>query len=359
MQPNPEHIEQARGLNQAARQFLLSEPWEHIRESECFAFRDPDTLEQVFVSVRGDLDPCPGLAVFRGVEGYASMHRLGLRAIESLDERDILDVSGTFVVFRPLAELSARAMVPIESSGVEFDPAGLAPDFATYLPGHVPGGPTSEEIRLLTLALRLSCQLVEPVLENKLHLDCVDGRWIEFRHVHDRAACWWEASRTKCGFVQPSLFPPRPQPLDELNRARLQQLAERPDEIWEFDIVPVGMVQELAPEERWPILLMLLIVDRATGMPRHFEYIPAPVRYAQAAARLVSALLSIGARPAQMRVRDYRMRASIAAIAQAMDCKLITVRHLPALDVGHAVLRDLIRRDSAHRAGWARHCTDS
>ena len=355
MQPTPERIDQARGLNQAARKFLLSEPWEHIRESECFAFRDPDTLEQVFVSVRGGSDPCPGLAVFRGVEGYASMHRLGLRAIESLDERDMLDVSGTFVEFRPLASLPARALAPIEASGVEFEPDGLAPDFATYLPGYVPGGPTPEEIRLLTLALQLSCELIIPVIENYIHLERVDEHWVELRHVHGNEGCWWEAGRAKCEFVRPSQFPLQPQPLDELSRARLQRLPEMLDEIWEIDIVPVAMIQELGPEERWPILLMLLLVDRATGQPRIFEYIPAPVRYTNAAARLIQALESIGACPAQMRVRDYRLRACIALVAQAMGCKLITVRHMPALDHAHGVLRDVVRKGKAHSDGWARH----
>ena len=137
-------------------------------------------------------------------------------------------------------------------------------------------------------------------------------------------------------------WPPRrlqPHPIDELTVTRLQRLPFSGDEIWEIDFVPLTMVQELGPDERWPILVALLIVDRWTGRPRHVEQVPAPDRHASAGLRLARALLKIGARPAQMRVRDYRLRAGIAEVARAIGAKLITVRHLPAMDAAYDVLR--------------------
>ena len=197
MLPTAEHIQQARDLAHAARVYLDFEPWLHITEMDCFALRDPVTSEQVFLSVRGDLDPRPGLALFRGTDGLASMFRLGRTPLDALDEREMLDISGTFVEFRPMSSLPARALLPLAAAGVRFERDGLAPDFVTYLPGYVPGGPTSEEIRLLTLAMLESCHVTEAVVEGRTHLEPVDSWWIERRWLRNGESRWWEHVRAK------------------------------------------------------------------------------------------------------------------------------------------------------------------
>jgi len=343
MEPTAEHVRQARDLAHAARVYLDCEPWIFITEPECFALRDPATGEQVFLSVRGDSDPGPGLAMFRGTEGIDSMFRLRHAPLESLDEREMLDISGTFVEFRPMSSLPARARRPLAAGGELFERDGLAPDFMNYLPGYVPGGPTVEEIRLLTLAMHETCDVATAVVDGHLKLAPVDEGWIERRLFRNGDSSWWEHVRAKpdCAWPPKRLQPHR---IDELTVTRLERLPWLGDEIWEIDLVPLTMVQELGPDERWPIVLMLLIVDRSTGLPRHFERVRAPDRHAPAGPRLARALLEIGARPAQLRVRDQRLRAGIAEAARAIGAKLITVRQLPALDAAHDVLRALLPR---------------
>ena len=343
-----EHIHQVRDLAHAARVYLDFEPWEHITETECFALRDPATSEQVFVSVRGNSDPHPGLALFRGAEGMESMFRLRHAPLEFLDERGMLDISGTFVEFRPMSSLPARALRPLAVAGERFERDGLAPDFMTYLPGYVPGGPTVEEIRLLILAMRETCNVAEAVVEGHTRLETADGRWIERKLCRNGDSLWWEHVRAEPDFP---LSPGRlPQPIDELTLTRLQRLPRSQDELWEIDLVPDRMVERLGPDDRWPILLTLLIVDRATGVPRHFENVRAQDRYARAGGKLAQAFLEIGACPAQLRVRDWRLRAGIAVTAQAIGAKLITVQHLPALDAAFDVLRRL-RKCGPRRIG--------
>lgn len=349
MLPTAEHIQQACDLAHAARVYLDSEPWHHIAETECFALRDPATNEQIFLSVRGDSDPQPGLALFRGAEGLASMFRLRHTPLESLDEREMLDISGTFVEFRPMSSLPARALRPLAAAGEWFKGDGLAPDFMTYLPGYVPGGPTAEEIRLLIIAMRETCSVADAVVDGHARLEAVDGRWIERQLRRSGDSWWWEHVRAKpdCSWAPRRL---QPQPIDELTLARLQRLPRWQDEIWEIDLVPDTMVEELGPDERWPILLTLVVVDRATGQPRHYEDVRAQDRHARAGTRLAQALLEIGFRPDQLRVRDRRLRASIALVAQAIGARIVTVRHLPALDAAFDVLR-LIRMRDRDRSG--------
>jgi hypothetical protein len=339
MLPTAEQVRQARDLAHAARVYLDSEPWIFITEPECFALRDPATDEQVFLSVRGDSDPGPGLALFRGTEGFESMFRLRHRPLESLDEREMLDISGTFVEFRPMSSLPARALRPLAAAGDPFDRDGLAPDFMNYLPGYCPGGPTVDDIRLLTLALHEACDVATAVVEGHLKLAPVDERWIERRIFRNGESWWWEHVRAKPDYAWPPKRQQQRSSIDELTATRLERLPWSGDEIWEVDLVPLTMVQDLGPDERWPILLLQLIVDRSTGLPRHFERVPAPDRYAPAGLRLARAILEVGAKPSQLRVRDQRLRAGIADVARAIDAKLIAMRHLPALDAAHDVMR--------------------
>jgi hypothetical protein len=229
---------------------------------------------------------------------------------------------------------------PLEVSGETFERDGLAPTFFSYLPGYVPGGPTVEEIRLLTLGMQESCEVAMAVAIEDLRLEPVDERWIERRLLRNGDRWWWEHTRARAECRWPPC-PLEPQAIDELTAARLARLPLMGGEIWEVDLVPLTMVRKLSPEERWPILLALVIADRWTGMPRHLEQVPAPGRHASLGPRLARALLELGARPAQLRVRDHRMRAGLAGAARAIGAKLITVRQLPAVDVAHEALRGL------------------
>jgi hypothetical protein len=234
--------------------------------------------------------------------------------LPSLDEREMLDISGTFVEFRPMSSLPAHALRPLAAAGNTFEPDGLAPDFMTYLPGYVPGGPTVEEVRLLILALLEACNVAEAVVEGHVRLEPVDGRWIERKLCRNGDSCWWEHARAKPDCPWPPVRL-QPQPIDELTLVRLQRLPRAEDEIWEIDLVPDTRVEQLGPDERWPILLTMVIVDRTTGLPRHFEDVRAQDRHALAGGRLTRALLDIGLRPAQLRARDQRLRACIAEVA--------------------------------------------
>src|SRR5881394_3143799 len=231
MLPTAEHIQQARDLAHAARAYLDFEPWLHISEPECFALRDPATSEQIFLSVRGASDPQPGLALFRGTEGLNSMLELRYTPLGSLDERQMLDISGTFVEFRPMSSLPLRTLRPLAAAGVCFERDGLAPDFLNYLPGYVPGGPTEEDIRQLTLALHETCNVAMAVLEGHTRLEPTDDRWIERRLCRNGDSSWWEHVRARPDCPWPPERP-QPQPVDELTLTRLQRLPRSQDEIW-------------------------------------------------------------------------------------------------------------------------------
>ena len=265
------------------------------------------------------------------------MHRLMHAPLESLDEREMLEISGTFVEFQPMCLLPERAIPPLEAAGVQIQPNDLAPDFMNYLPGYVPGGPTVEEIRLLTLALQEAAAVTLDVVDDVVRLGTADQHWIERRLVRGETTRWEYAAVRQEVVLSPHHL--SGDPVDELTRARLRRLPRHFHEIWEIDLVPISLVQELSAHERWPIATALLVVDRKSGRMEHSEFLPAPSRYEGIGEVLARAFVTVGARPGQLRVRDDRLRARIAPVARALECKLITMRYLPALARAHESLR--------------------
>jgi hypothetical protein len=349
MMPTAEHVRQATALVHAALAYRDCEPWTVIAERECFALRDPVSHEQIFVSVRGHAGGWAGLALFRGSEGIQSMSMLMYAPLESLDEREVLDISGTFVELRPMCLLPERANAPLEAAGVRIPSNELAPDFMTYLPGYVPGGPTVEEIRLLTLALQQAAAVTLDVVDDIVRLGPTDRNWIERRLVRGETTRWEYVAVGQD--VVPSPHRLSGDPVDELTRARLSRLPRHFHEIWAIDLVPISMVLELSDRERWPIVVALLIVDRESGRTVHSELLPAPARYDGIGGVLARSFVTVGARPGQLRVRDYRLRARIAPVARALECKLISMRYLPALDEAHVALRAALNPPRGPAAG--------
>lgn len=349
MMPTAEHIRQASALVHAALAYRDLEPWHLITERQCFALREPVTNEQLFVSVRGHSDVWPGLALFRGAEGFHSMHRLMHAPLESLDEREMLEISGTFVEFQPMCLLPERAIRPLEAASVVIEPNALAPDFISYLPGYVPGGPTVEEIQLLTMVLQEVHAVTLDVVDDVVRLETTDQHWIEHRLVRSETPRWEYASVRR--EVDLSAHRPPPDLVDELTRARLRRLPRRLHEIWEIDLIPISRVRELSADERWPIVMALLIVDRDSGRMKHAKLLSAPTRYERIGEVLARAFVAVGARPGQLRVRDYWLRSRIAPVARALECKLITMRYLLALDDARESLRGALLPGPGPAAG--------
>jgi hypothetical protein len=323
---NPPSFATMKHLYEQAGELFALRPWDLLNEGQLILVRHPDQENFCYCSVMGAIGEVFSMHAYIGSEGYRMFRKVS-DGVET-DPAEFLATQNCvyveFVSRRDLYSPDRKLLAAVDHPSSK----GMgAPIFRSIRPGYHPWYVNAEEASLLVTCLRAviavcseiaragSAQYWQKPSAYPLFVATADSWWIEM--------------------VEPVL-PPEP----PLSPARI-----RPEEtasvrnrdypvrgILELDYF-VSLIAVGGKNERKACTAVALAVEAGSGIVYQAELASPQAAAGDVLAKaLIGAIRTTDAFPAEVRLRNARVKACIAPVAESLGLPLRVVSRLPALE---------------------------
>ncbi len=324
-------LEQWRRLYEVAGRVKEAAPWQWMLESDLFALQDPGTGELGFVSVMGNLGEHLAVANYPGALGYHGFWLMATGNDRNVEEEFFM-LPQLQASFEDRDQLNERDRDLIGALGLKYRGKQAWPLFRSYRPGYMPWHLEAHEADLLYWTLEQLLKvapryrgLARPARaripkEYPLRAPAVEGE----------AVTWRDG-------VAPAPDPPEHEIVIDLAPGLLESARRMAHGLREIEV-------DLSPQpfvvgergQRPQVPFMLMAVNVQSGMVLCTDLLTAErgieAMYGEAPGHLLAAIARLGARPATIAIRNWRLESVLAPIAPAIGAKLARKKRLPALD---------------------------
>lgn len=323
---NPPSFSAMEELYGMSGDFLALRPWELLEEDQLILVRHPEKDELCYCSIMGSAGEVFQMHAYIGAESYRSFRRLS-EGVETDPVEFLASVTSVSVEYVPKGELEASDRKLLTAMGHPTGRGVIAPMFRAIRPGYHPWFVTSEEAGILAACLRAVVALCSEVARSG-----AASYWSQPNvyplFIPDGDS--WRIEQFEPEVPAPAPFPPAHVEPEELAKLRGRDYAVRG--IIELDCFPT-MVAVGKRNERKACSAIALAVDAESGMILRPELAsPATPAGGMAAKLLIGVIRSSEAFPAEVRVRDSRLRDSLLPLAESLGLSIRLVRRLPALE---------------------------
>jgi len=319
-----------KALYDSAMDLFARQPWVRLTEDELVLVETPKSAELCFCSIMGALGEVRALYVYIGPEAFQTFQRLQQGDAMTVGEF-YAGLSGVSVEFVRASELTPPDRAALKACGHPFRRGILAPIFRSSRPGYHPWYITEGEAKILDecqQAVARMCDLV------KAH---PEQRYWSKKGVYPLFSFQGDSGEDNYFRIRAQEVPrySRASKPATLDPSRIKRIHERNDPVggvWEVDhFYGPGMIGK--KNERKACFRMGLAVDAETGYAFPPEAsMPEPSTGEVLTCVLFNAMEAVGARPAEVCVRDGEFKVLLDPLAQALGFRVKIANSLPALD---------------------------
>ncbi|WP_424766682.1 DUF7309 domain-containing protein [Paenibacillus sp. sgz302251] len=308
--------EQWTRLYETALAFKAAQPWKQLDNSHLFGIKDPDSDLTGYCCVMGAGGELYGLALYFGKAGLNTV----IDMLNGDSHGDPMFIQHCLMLsFDDREDLQPEERNRIKDLGFKFRGRGAWPSFKLHEPGYYPWPiKAASDVVFLTYALEQTLHIaLEASEEPDSYFERVEGKIPTL--LADRQAdnsLHWKIERLLPEEDQSGFVPAAPQPIDELQLAKVRKSLQGQGGIWEigcfFMPTPVG------DRERPYFPMIMLLVDQQSNqilVMELFDHLEASVVIPK---KLLDFISSSRVVPSQLLTSDPKLLNDLKAIAKSL-----------------------------------------
>jgi hypothetical protein len=329
-------LEQWRRAYELAAQIQELAPWTWMEDVHNFGFEDPQSHEQLFVTVMGRLSEHFAVAAYRGATAVLDV--IEAIQIPNAISEVLIEVPQVHVSFEDREFLAPEDRRTIKELGLRFRGKHAWPCFRSYAPGLYPWHIDAEEVRVLMLTMEQVLAVAPRFkarpdeLERLSRLGQQEHTFLMRLPVGAAENVTWEEKTLKLE------RPDTPRPVLEIDLALLKRAASFPrvENRIEVDVRSTQSPVQDAPGKRPYFPYIVLVVEASLGHILGQELLsPVPTLAAvhgKAPQVLLATLAQHEVRPSAVLVRSERLATTFRGVCDALDIPVTVQPTLPGAE---------------------------